>query len=147
MKPVMLVCALLFSLSISFAYAQNTEKEITETINDMIEAGLSKDLDKAMAFWDNSPSFNYIADGQQFNYSQLKEMYKGFLDNVETYEVTESKVTVKEIGKYKALCIWTGAEKVKMKDQDPIEPKWISTLVMENKKGGWIILHGHTSHF
>lgn len=147
MKSAMLVCVFLLSWGLQVSQGQNAENEIKKTIADMIQAGVSKDLDKTMSYWDNSSSFVYIADGKQYNYQQFKEMYIGFLENVENNEVTESDVTVKEIGKYKALCVWTGAETVKMKDQSTIKTKWISTLVMENKKGGWIILHGHTSHY
>ncbi|MBR8535587.1 nuclear transport factor 2 family protein [Carboxylicivirga sediminis] len=147
MKRILLISTLLIGWGIHVAYAQSAEQEIKQTIEDMIQAGLDKDVDKTLSYWDQSPSFTFIADGHQYDFMAFKDMYTDFLNKVESQEVTENKLTVKEIGKYKALCIWTGTEKVKMKEQEPFESKWISTLLMENKKGGWVILHGHTSHF
>lgn len=147
MKRILLACALLMTWSLQLTMAQNAKQEIKQTIDDMIAASLDKDLDKSMSYWDSSPAFTYIADGQQYDYQQLKDMYANFLANVENNEIIEQHITVREIGKYKAICTWSGTEKVKMKGQDAIESNWLSTLVMENKKGGWVILHGHTSHY
>ncbi|WP_439182800.1 nuclear transport factor 2 family protein [Carboxylicivirga taeanensis] len=147
MKTAVLLAIIFLSWNLPVTYGQSAEKEINATINDMIQASLSKDLEKTLSYWDNSASFSYIADGEHFTYAQFKEMYQEFLASVESSEISESHVKVREIGKYKAICIWNGREKVTMKNQSPIESNWISTLVMENKKGGWVILHGHTSHF
>ena len=127
--------------------AQQMQKEVESTIESFIKCSEEKDLDKAMKYWLNSEDFVYIADGQELGIQQLRKLTEDFFANVEKQEIIEHSITVKSLGEYKACCIWRGTERIKMKEQEPIESSWVSTLIMENKKGGWVIIHGHTSHF
>ena len=147
MKKNVFYLAIVLLLSSQIICAQNMQKEIENTIEAMIKCSIDKDLEKSMSFWLDSEDFVLITDGHITNFAQLKEMLKQFWANLEKQEVLKNSVQVTPLSKYKALCVWKGTESIKMKDSEAIESNWISTLVMENKKGGWVILHGHTSHF
>nr|WP_319400484.1 nuclear transport factor 2 family protein [uncultured Carboxylicivirga sp.] len=127
--------------------SQNMQKEIEDTIEAMIKSSMQKDLNKSMSFWLDSDDFVLITDGHVTNYAQLREMLEQFWANMEKQEVLKNTVQVTPLDKYKALCIWKGTESIKMKDGVAFESNWISTLIMDNKKGGWVIIHAHTSHF
>lgn len=148
MKSVLfflVVAAFLLSQGVS-AQDNQMHKEIKMTIDAMIKCTQDKDFEGVMSFWEDSNDFVYIADGNEVNMESLRGMFKGYLDNLETVDVLQQSLIVHPIGKHKAYCIWKGTEKVKMIGKDAIESSWVSTLIMENKKGGWKIVHGHTSH-
>ncbi|MCU4165459.1 YybH family protein [Carboxylicivirga caseinilyticus] len=145
-KPVIYFFVSLL-LSSQIVLSQNMQKEIESTIESIMQSSMDKDIDKSMSFWNNSDDFLLIVDGHEYNITQLREMYENFLGNMEKQEVLKNSVEVTPLGKYIALCIWKGTESIKMKDSETVEANWISTLIMENKKGGWVIIHGHTTHY
>ncbi len=147
MKKLASLIVIFFLLSNTTIVSQNMQKEIEDSIDAMIKCSMEKDIDKSMSFWLDSKDFLYISDGQEYDISQLRNLLKEFWVNLEKQEVLENSIEVTPLGKYKALCVWKGSESIKMKDSEAFESNWISTLIMENKKGGWVILHGHTSHF
>lgn len=142
----LIIGSLFLSQSIP-AQDKQMQKEVEETIESLVQASLDGDVDKSMAFWLDNEAFTYIADGHTFNYDALMNLYADYLSKRERVTITEQSVTVKPLGKYQALCLWRGTEKVKMINQDETVVNWISTFIMENKKGGWVIVHGHTSHY
>ncbi len=149
MKLLAIYLAMLSLLLLQSLQAQNTQvqKEVEKTIQSLVEYSVDKNLDKSMSFWSDSDDFTYIADGKQLNFTELKQVYSDYFQNREQVKIISQSYTVHAINQYNAICIWEGTEKVKMKDQDETVVNWIATLIMENKKGGWVITHGHTSHF
>ncbi|TRX72383.1 nuclear transport factor 2 family protein [Carboxylicivirga sp. M1479] len=149
MKPLLItlmIASLLFASDL-FAQTAQMQKEVESTIESMIKCTQDSDLQKLMSFWHNGDDFTYIADGKTFSYEELQNLLNDYLLNKESIEVLKQTISVHALAQYKALCIWEGTEKVKMKDQEAVVMNWISTLVLENKKGGWVIIHGHTSHY
>ncbi|MCG8579403.1 MAG: nuclear transport factor 2 family protein [Bacteroidales bacterium] len=138
------------TLSILFplcSIAQNIQAEIESTIKVFTESFLNEDYEKSMSYWNNSDDIVYISDDRTYNTKELRSLYEFMSENIESLEILEQTIKTTSIGQYKALCIWQGKEKIKMKDREAIESNWISTFIMENKKGRWIILHGHTTHY
>ncbi|WP_430817942.1 YybH family protein [Carboxylicivirga sp. N1E11] len=123
------------------------QREIEASIKAMMKCAAEKDIEGCMAYWSNSKDFVFIADGEEMDIEALKAFYHDFFNSLEHHEVIKHSVEVWPLGKYKAYCIWRGAERYTMKGQASVTSHWVSTLIMENKKGGWVILHGHSSHF
>ncbi|WP_430816807.1 nuclear transport factor 2 family protein [Carboxylicivirga sp. RSCT41] len=144
----LLTSSITLSLFLSIAcYSQNLQAEIESTINDFTQSFLNEDYEKSLSYWNSSNDIVYIAGNKTYNTEQLHTLYKYLSENIESIEILEQSVKATPISPYRALCIWQGKEKVKMKDHEVVESNWISTLLMENKKGGWVILHCHTTHF
>lgn len=148
MKSLIVMLAIIIqTLTLNMqAQSSQLQNEIKTTIEALMQCSIEKDFEKAISYWHNGDQFRFISDGESLSYEDLKHLYKDFFHNLEYIKVLENKVTTYPLSNYKALCIWEGIEKYKMIDSEELESKWISSLVMENKKGKWIILHAHTSH-
>ncbi|MCU4157084.1 nuclear transport factor 2 family protein [Carboxylicivirga sp. A043] len=147
MKPLLLSLTFILSLSFVGGQAQNEQQEVESTMLTFIQCFLDKDHTMMMTFWNKSDDIVCIVDNKTYNTEQLSELYTYYFESIESVEILEQSFKVTPLGKYKALCIWQGKEKIKMKGHEQIESSWNSSLVMENKKGGWVIIHCHTSHY
>ncbi|GEM_PF-5399904 len=129
------------------AQKSQMHNEIESTIKAFTESVIDKDIDKLMSYWLDHEDFMYTADGKIFTYEDLHKAMDEFCANTEKVIITNQTIKVTPLANKKALCTWQGSENLKMKEKEAVDINWISTFVMENKKGGWVILHGHTSHY
>ncbi len=129
-------------------YKKDVEKAAINVVDNLVNYTTQKDIDQLINLFSESKEFQIIdREGIPKNYDDLSDFYSNFFNNLDQFQILESKLKIIPVNEDNAYCIWQGKEEIKLQDKNSIFSSWIATLIIENINGIWKITLFHATHY
>jgi hypothetical protein len=146
MKPIQIILIVLFLNTGS--YGQSVGKDST-AIKMVLADFFEVFTNPHMKYFDNNcdPDFELLEHGEVWRRAEIKSYVDNELSQPKSYERSNyfNFIKVNVHKKFAWVDYWNTAKFKNLKDNSIFEMKWLESIILEKRKGKWVLLQMHST--